>query len=280
MKTVAAFVAACLVMGALAADSKVVVLTKDNFDEKTKEGLWLIKFFAPWCGHCKRLAPTWIELAGKAEGSFNVGEVDCTAHKDLCQKFGVRGYPTIKFIANGGNAEDVRVPRTVEAYMDYMKKYVKVEEPKAEEKVEEPKAEEKKVEEPKAEEPKAEEKKAEEPKVEKKAEVLSLTKETFDVELGKKPLAVKFFAPWCGHCKRLAPTWKEFAESRADAPYTVAEVDCTQQSELCSRFKVRGYPTILFVKSDSNTEYNGARTLDGLQKWADKLAEPKEHSEL
>jgi thiol-disulfide isomerase/thioredoxin len=57
--------------------------------------------YAPWCGHCKRLAPTWAELATKAQSenlSFKVGKVDCTTadNKDLCTKFGVRGYPTVK----------------------------------------------------------------------------------------------------------------------------------------------------------------------------------------
>jgi len=273
MKGVVFVVLAACIFGALAEEaSNVVVLKADNFDAKTKEGLWLIKFFAPWCGHCKRLAPTWIELAGKTEGKFNVGEVDCTAEKDLCSRFGVRGYPTIKFIANGGAAEDVRVPRTVEAYTEYIEKYLKAD-GKAEEK---PKTEEKpKEEKPKEEKPKTEEK----PKEEEKP-VLSLTQETIDAEMAKKPLAVKFFAPWCGHCKRLAPTWEEFAKANKDGAFTVAEVDCTVQKDLCNKYGIRGYPTIKFLRNgESPAEYNGARTKDALQTWADGFAK-KDHSEL
>jgi len=56
----------------------VLSLTADNFDKLTSSGIWFIKFFAPWCGHCQKLAPVWEELGHELQYKVNVGKVDCT----------------------------------------------------------------------------------------------------------------------------------------------------------------------------------------------------------
>ena len=80
------------------------VLNKDNFKqlvlsaekELMSERGWFVKFYAPWCGHCKKLEPTWVELSDKGL-DINVGKVDCTTNKDLCSEFGVKGFPTLLY---------------------------------------------------------------------------------------------------------------------------------------------------------------------------------------
>ena len=57
---------------------------------------WFVKFYAPWCGHCQRLAPTWVEY-GVEQYIVNVGQVDCTTELKICSDFGVSGYPTLIF---------------------------------------------------------------------------------------------------------------------------------------------------------------------------------------
>ncbi|EEH57167.1 uncharacterized protein MICPUCDRAFT_33337 [Micromonas pusilla CCMP1545] len=79
----------------------VTVLGKDNFADVVVNGgkNAIVKFYAPWCGHCKALAPTWDELGDSyaASNSVVVGDVDCTVEEDLCGDHEVRGYPTLKY---------------------------------------------------------------------------------------------------------------------------------------------------------------------------------------
>ena len=68
------------------------------FDMVTANRAWLVKFYAPWCGFCKKLAPTWDALSvALLGGEVSVGKVDCTLdlNKALCARYEVRGYPTL-----------------------------------------------------------------------------------------------------------------------------------------------------------------------------------------
>jgi len=80
-----------------------VELTAESFDDAIAGKNAFIKFFAPWCGHCKAMKPAWDQLGDEFAGSNSVlvGDVDCTVHADLCQKHGVSGYPTLKYWKDG-----------------------------------------------------------------------------------------------------------------------------------------------------------------------------------
>jgi thiol-disulfide isomerase/thioredoxin len=67
-----------------------------------------------WCGFCKRLKDTWIELATEVKGKAKIGAVDCTQHKALCSKHGIQGYPTLKkFGADKTKPEEYEGDRSV-----------------------------------------------------------------------------------------------------------------------------------------------------------------------
>ncbi len=76
-------------------ESDVITLSASTFDEIVKpEPIILVEFFAPWCGHCKALAPHYEEAAtALKEKNIKIAKVDCVEEAELCQSKGVQGYP-------------------------------------------------------------------------------------------------------------------------------------------------------------------------------------------
>lgn len=96
-------------------NSDVVELTAGNFDSKViqSEEIWLVEFYAPWCGHCQSLAPEWKKAATALKGIIKVGAVDMDVHSSVGGPYNVRGFPTIKiFGANKNSPIDYNGPRT------------------------------------------------------------------------------------------------------------------------------------------------------------------------
>lgn len=223
--------------------SGLVELDDQTFKEfLSKEGVHFVKFYAPWCGHCQKLAPVWEELAGyyKENSLVHIIKVDCTANQATCQKYGVQGYPTLILFEDGLALEKYNGERSLSALIDFVAENA----PTAGDG-----------------EPDTKSEKA-------KAQVTprELTDDTFQSAIEEGVVFVKFYAPWCGHCKRLAPIWDQLAGMmHASTHATIAKVDCTVHKETCSQYEVRGYPTlILFVDGEKEAEYKKARDLDSL----------------
>lgn len=103
--------------------------------------------------------------------------------------------------------------------------------------------------------------------------VLVLTEENFDKALEEFPnLLAEFYAPWCGHCKTLAPQYAKAAQhfEKENVSVKLAKIDATIHRTLADRFKVTGFPTLKFFKHGHQMEYNGGRKDIDIIRWIEK----------
>ncbi|KAL4588382.1 hypothetical protein LXL04_001266 [Taraxacum kok-saghyz] len=215
----------------------VVILTEDNFEKEVGQDRGaLVEFYAPWCGHCKKLAPEYEKLGAsfKKSKSIMIGKVDCDEHKGVCSKFGVSGYPTIQWFPKGSlEPKKYEGARTAEALVEYVNSEggtnVKI---------------------------------ASVP-----TSVVVLNSDNFDeiVLNSKKDVLVEFYAPWCGHCKSLAPTYESLAAAfKNEEDVIIANLDADSHKDLGEKYGVSGFPTIKFFPKNNKDgeDYEGGRDID------------------
>ena len=85
----------------------------------------LVEFYAPWCGHCKRLAPDYEKVAQAlaSEPGVSIVKIDCDAHKAKCAQFDVSGYPTLKwFPKDNKKGLPYEAGRSVKDFVEFLNK--------------------------------------------------------------------------------------------------------------------------------------------------------------
>ncbi|KAL3055903.1 hypothetical protein OYC64_018579 [Pagothenia borchgrevinki] len=219
-------------------DSPVFHLTDDSFDSFLEEHpAAVIMFYAPWCGHCKKMKPEYDEAAeilNKAADSPGVlAAVDTTVHKAIGERFKISGFPTVKYFVKGEDKYTLPHLRNKDKIIEFMHN-------------------------PQAPPP------PEQSWEDKPSSVSHLGLEDFREALKKKKHAlVMFYAPWCPHCKNSVPHFTTAAELfKEDRKIVYAAVDCTrgQNNELCKQEGVEGYPTFNHYNYGKFVEkYNGDR---------------------
>ena len=172
----------------------VVLLNSANFNSKVVNSneLWLVEFFAPWCGHCKNLAPEWVKAAKALKGVVNVGAVDMDADQSVGAPYSIKGFPTIKiFGANKNSPSDYNGARSAQAIVDEAMSQLK------------------QLVNSRLNGGRSSGGSKSSSGSGSNKDVVELTDSNFETLVlnSNEMWLVEFFAPWCGHCKNLAPEW-------------------------------------------------------------------------
>ena len=86
----------------------VVELSSQDFDqEKEKNELLLVDFWAEWCGPCKMIAPIVEEIAGDYAGKVKVGKVNVDFNNQVAMQYGIRGIPALLVFKDGSVANQI-----------------------------------------------------------------------------------------------------------------------------------------------------------------------------
>ncbi|CAN6469178.1 unnamed protein product [Victoria cruziana] len=240
-------------LGAAMADD-VIVLDEENFEQEVGKGKGaLVEFYAPWCGHCKKLAPEYEKVGSsfKKSKSVLIGKVNCDEHKNLCSKYGVTGYPTIKWFRKKSlEPKSYGGVRTADALIEFVNRGGGTNTKMA---VIPP-------------------------------SIIVLTPKNFDevVMDGNKHVLVAFYAPWCGHCKLLAPTYEKVAAAfRMEEDIVIANLDADKYSDLAEKYGVSGYPTLKFFPKGNKEgeDYSGGHELNDFLKFINEKTGTSRDSE-
>ncbi len=279
-----------LAIGALAlygSKSDVVSLDAKSFKEQVinSDGDWFVEFYAPWCGHCKQLAPEWEKAAKALKGVIKVGAVDMDAHKEVGGPYNVKGFPTIKwFGADKKKPDDYQSGRDASSITDFALNQAK--------KAVKDRLSGKKSSSDSKSKTKSDTGGSKKAGGSGGSDVVVLTADNFkETVLESKDIwLVEFYAPWCGHCKKLAPEWEQ-AATQLKGQVKVGKVDATEEQQLAQQYGISGYPTIKYWeygagKKKSNVkDYQSGRTASDIVNFAQKLLkdadiEPEVHELL
>ena len=259
-------------------NTPVIILDEHNFEKEViqSKDIWLILFFAPWCGHCKAFSPEYEKAAKALKGIFKIGAIDADKERSIGGKYNIQGFPTVKFFGiHKDKPVEYDKARTADAVINFMFEKARA--------IANARLNMKKTDQAgsnannnsnnqQRQQQQQQQKKAPEPGNEK--DVIVLTDDNFDDMIfnDESMWMVAFYAPWCGHCQHLLPEWVA-AATQLRGTVKLAKIDATENKKMAQRYQIQGYPTIkIFApgKGDNKavSEYEGPRDTSGIVQYA------------
>jgi len=105
--------------------------------------------------------------------------------------------------------------------------------------------------------------------------VVQLNGANFEQQVKDNPMVmVQFYAPWCGHCKKLAAEFTKAADVLRGRGVMLAKVDATEEKGLAAKYSVKGFPTVVWFEGGNQQEYDGRRTSDAIIEWVTMMSGP------
>ncbi|XP_014477755.1 PREDICTED: dnaJ homolog subfamily C member 10-like isoform X2 [Dinoponera quadriceps] len=205
----------------------VIELTSENFHrklaKKKSKVMWIVDYFAPWCGPCQRLAPEWIIVAKSlSDLSFiNVASVNCEVEASLCASQGVRSYPNIRLYPIG--SEGLNTVALYNGKRDSLSILTWIT-----------------------------------TLLPKKVRDLN-SSEYREIFNSKHMWIVDFYVPRCGHCQRMEPQFAIAAQLVEKVRF--GRINCNFYMYDCEQANIQIFPTLILYKLRRNNSYDGVRII-------------------
>ncbi|XP_063694080.1 dnaJ homolog subfamily C member 10-like [Bolinopsis microptera] len=181
-----------------------------KINNKKADEVWFVDYYAPWCGPCKQLAPTWNKFSKSLDHFENVfvAKVDCTVETQVCKLEGIRGYPAVKVYGAGSKGRGKFTQYKGWGQLNDLQGWAMPHLP---------------------------------------SDVETLVPKNFvdKVLKSKSPWLVEFYTPKCGPCQRFAGEMEKLA-GKLKERLGIGKVDCNQHYNLCYQAKLNGFPTLYF----------------------------------
>ena len=252
-----------------------------NFEKEVVQSkdIWLVLFYAPWCGHCKAFSPEYEKAAKALKGIFKIGAIDADKERSIGGKYNIQGFPTVKFFGiHKDKPVDYDKARTADAVINFMFEKARA--------IANARLNMKKTDQSSSntntnsnqQQHQQQQQQRKAPEAGNEKDVIVLTDDNFDDMIfnDESMWLVAFYAPWCGHCQKLLPEWVS-AATQLRGTVKLAKIDATENQKMAQRYQIQGYPTIkIFApgkgKEKTVEEYQGPRDTSGIVQYAlDKL---------